>query len=82
MALLIGWKTCAFTVDERDQAVVTRLGKPVHVIVGTTTEDAFQSLKKEILDTAYGSADESEKSNALKLRIDMGAGLYFKIPVC
>ncbi|MBI5093415.1 MAG: protease modulator HflC [Candidatus Hydrogenedentes bacterium] len=79
-AVVLVWSTCTFMVDERYQAVVTRLGKPVHVIVGSVASEEFQRVKQEILDTAYGSADDAEKSSALKLRVDMGSGLYFKVP--
>ena len=74
ITLLLG-NTCMFVVHERDQIVVTRLNKPVHVIVGNRTPEQFEVLKSEILLAARRTGEGADK-----LRISMGAGLYFKAP--
>ena len=74
VTLLLG-NTCMFVVHERDQVVVTRLNKPVHVIVGNRTQEQFEVLKTEILQAARRTGEGADK-----LRISMGAGLYFKAP--
>jgi membrane protease subunit HflC len=74
VALIIA-NTCTFIVHERDQVVVTRLSKPVHIIVGDRTPEEFEKSKTEILQSARGHVEGADE-----LRISMGAGLYFKMP--
>ncbi|NUM55400.1 MAG: protease modulator HflC [Candidatus Hydrogenedentes bacterium] len=74
IALLVA-NTCMFVVHERDQVVVTRLNKPVHVIVGDRAPEQFEPLKTEILHAARRTGEGAEK-----LKISMGAGIYFKAP--
>jgi membrane protease subunit HflC len=64
--------TFGFIVTEREQIVVTRLNRPIRVIVGSVPEDQFASLAKEIADTAV--------KDQVAVRVDRGAGLYFRIP--
>lgn len=75
LVLLIVANTCMFVVHERDQVVVTRLNKPVHVIVGDRDPEQFEPLKAEILHAARRTGEGAEK-----LKISMGAGIYFKAP--
>lgn len=74
IALIVA-NMCAFIVHERDQVVVTRLNRPVHVIVGDRTAEEFEKLKAEIQQSARRGGDP-----ASELKISMGAGLYFKMP--
>lgn len=67
-----------YVVDEREQIVVTRLDKPVRVIVGDYRED-FEQLKQEIIDSATRSVDNSNL-DIRGLRVDQGPGLRFKMP--
>ncbi len=63
---------CAFVVEEGKQAVVTRFGKPVRVIAGAREESEQERIRQQIED--YNTQSESA------VRLDFGAGLYFKIP--
>ncbi|MDZ4857849.1 MAG: protease modulator HflC [Candidatus Hydrogenedentes bacterium] len=74
VAALIVANLCMFVVHERDQVVVTRLNKPVHVIVGDRPPEVFDQVKQDILNVARRDAD------SIDLRVSMGAGLYFKMP--
>lgn len=80
IAIIVGVliaRACAFIVTEREQAVVTRLSKPVHVIVGDMPDEAYQPLRAAIEQTARRSADVADPSG---LKVSRGAGLYFKMP--
>ncbi len=68
--------TCFFILDEREQAVVTRLNRPVRIVVGDIAEDAFEQLRQEIVATAR----RTESGIGDGIRVDQGAGLYFKMP--
>ncbi len=70
IAILVGFSG-TYIVDEREQIVVTRFNKPVRVIVGEREPEEFTQLKSEI-----SARPDSPKG----LRIDMGAGLKFKMP--
>lgn len=78
IALLIIANLCMFIVHERDQVVVTRLNKPVHVIVGERSPEEFEKVKTAIINTARRNGSGAEVSS--DLRVSMGAGLYFKLP--
>ncbi|MBX7256666.1 MAG: protease modulator HflC [Candidatus Hydrogenedentes bacterium] len=77
---LILLKMCAFIVDERGQAVVTRLSKPVHVIVGERTPEEFEKIKGEIIRVAQRTEGADAPTSSGGLTVSMGAGLYFKMP--
>jgi len=70
---------CTYVIDEREQAVITRLSRPIRVIVGNMDDEQFEQVKAEILaarqmDFADGAELPSE------LSISKGAGLYFRMP--
>lgn len=79
VVLLVVANMCVFIVHERDQVVVTRLNRPVHVIVGERSSEEFDNMKSAILQTAARS-EEAGVQDAHGLRVSMGAGLYFKMP--
>jgi len=64
--------SCLFTVSEREQVVVTQLGRPIWVISGARTEEEQKILREEIRQT-------NEESD-LDVKVSFGAGLYYKIP--
>lgn len=63
-----------FVIDEREQAVVTRLNRPIRVILGDIADEDFPTLQQEIVETARESTD------AETLSVSKGAGLYLKMP--
>lgn len=69
---LILLKSSVFVVDETEQAVVVRLGRPVHVIAGERDEEAWSHIKAAVV--------EEEKRSDTTIRLSRGAGLYFKTP--
>jgi membrane protease subunit HflC len=76
---IVLFNLCAFVVDEREQVVVTRLSKPVHVIVGERSPEDFTLVEKEIQEVAQRSSNAQGASGGA-VRVSMGAGLYFKMP--
>jgi membrane protease subunit HflC len=74
IVLVVGVRASTYVIDERDQAVVTRLNRPIRVILGDMSEDKFQVLRQEIIEAARGATDVAQ------LEVDKGAGLYFKTP--
>lgn len=60
-----------YTVDEREQVVVTRVSAPIKVIIGARDQAEFDHLVKQIRDRGDSSS---------QVPIVMGAGLYFKMP--
>lgn len=64
--------SCAFTVSEREQVVVTQLGRPIWVISGARTEEERQAIREDI--------ERMNKESGLDVEVSFGAGLYFKIP--
>lgn len=74
IVLLVGISACTYVIDERQQAIVTRLNRPVRVILGDMPDERFQALRKEIFEVARGTAD------AAHIEVIKGAGLYFKTP--
>ncbi len=62
----------AFIVSEMEQAIVTKFGRPVRVIAG---ESNF--MDKEELEAEVEEYNQNSKTN---VRLDFGAGLYFKTP--
>ncbi len=79
VALLVV-RMCAFIVDEREQVVVTRLSKPVHVIVGERSPEDFGSIKNDIYRVAQRTVGQDTPIAPSDLKVSMGAGLYFKMP--
>ena len=79
VVVVLGLGQPFFIVDEREQVVVTRLNKPVHVIVGDFRKDDFAALKDEILQSATSSGGEGA-IDLKSLHVSQGAGLYWKMP--
>ncbi len=73
----IAGKTCTFIVHEREQAVVTRLAKPILIIVGDMPDDEYENVRQAIMQTAARSETEVDTES---LKVSRGAGLYFKLP--
>ena len=63
---------CAFTVSEREQMVITQLGRPIRIISGARNEEEQKELLKEI--------EAINEDSGLNVKVDFGAGLRFKIP--
>ncbi|MCP4639861.1 MAG: protease modulator HflC [bacterium] len=74
--------SCTFIVDERHQAVVLRLNKPVLVITGDLPDDVFAEVKQSILSAAQrvDASAEGIELDPDSIRVKRGAGLYFKMP--
>lgn len=70
IVVLVGFSG-TYIIDERDQAVITRFSKPVRVIVGGRTEEEFAKLEEEM---------RARPDAPAGISIDMGPGLYFKVP--
>jgi len=69
---LILLKSATFIVDETEQAVVVRLGRPVHVIAGERDEESWKAIVAAVV--------AEEKRSKTTIRLSRGAGLYFKTP--
>ena len=72
---LIGLRSSTFIIDEREQAVITRLNRPIRVILGEMPAESFEALKKEIQEHAKTLAEGAE------VEVEKGAGLYFRMPL-
>ncbi|MBN2311850.1 MAG: protease modulator HflC [Candidatus Hydrogenedentes bacterium] len=72
---------CTFVVDERSQAVVTRLNRPVAVITGDLSDEEFAEVKQGILAAAQRVESSELELDAKGIRVRRGAGLYFKLPI-
>ena len=80
LAVFFIFLSCTFVVDERHQAVVTRLNRPVAVITGDLSDEDFQKIEQDIRATAQRVEAGDETLDPKGLRIRRGAGLYFKLP--
>lgn len=72
IAGIVGISSTAYTVNEGQQAVVTRLGKPVRMIVhsyGGVSEEQKKRIEE------WNTQQESP------VKVESGAGLYFKVPL-
>jgi membrane protease subunit HflC len=74
--------TCTYVINEREQAVITRLNRPVRIIVGNLSGTDFATLEAEILSgTPAGvTEDIGIDLSTIDLSVSQGAGLYFKVP--
>jgi len=72
IALLVLRSVC-FVVDEREQALILSLGKPVRMIIGNHGEELVENVKANL------KARQAEVKKPVAL--SMGAGLYFKKPL-
>jgi membrane protease subunit HflC len=68
-----------YIVSEREQVVVTRFNKPVHVIVGDLRDD-FDVWKEEIIQSARRQEGNEGALDISGLTVGHGAGLKFKMP--
>jgi membrane protease subunit HflC len=80
IAVLFVFLSCTFIVDERHQAVVTRLSRPVAVITGDMSDEDFEKVKQGIRATAQRVETGAEQVDPRGIRVQRGAGLYFKLP--
>ncbi|GJM27161.1 MAG: hypothetical protein DHS20C16_35760 [Phycisphaerae bacterium] len=83
LVLILFFSTCTYVIDERQQAVVTRLSKPIKVIVGARkTEAEFELIRQEILAVTQRAdmAGDANVDNPEDLEVSQGAGLRFKLP--
>ena len=76
VGVIVG-SACTFVVHEREQAVVTRLAKPIHIIVGDMPDEEYETIRMAIVQTASRSEIEADIES---LNVSRGAGLYFKLP--
>ncbi|MFP4191018.1 MAG: protease modulator HflC [Candidatus Hydrogenedentota bacterium] len=79
----------AYVVDEREQAVVTRFNRPVHVVLGAKHGDVdapnFEERRQGVHDSVRevageGGLDMEGADSESDIRVSEGAGLYFKMP--
>ena len=83
LVLILFFSTCTYVIDEREQAVITRLSKPIKVIVGEQKTDAeFELIREEILAVTQRAdmAGDANVDNPEDLEVSQGAGLRFKLP--
>lgn len=66
-----------YTVHEREQAVVKRMGKPVAVVLGS--QIAGESVYENKLEL-FNQYNQTLKDPISEENINTGAGLYFKLP--
>lgn len=74
--------TCTYVVHETEQAVVTRLNKPIRVIVGEEDPTKFEKIRQEILEVTQRAdmAGDVNLDSGDSLKVSQGAGLRFKLP--
>jgi membrane protease subunit HflC len=70
--LAIVFFSAAVVIDETEQAVIVRLGRPVHVIVGDRTEEEWKTIRETVTEYSRKSGHE--------VKLSRGAGLYMKTP--
>ena len=79
----------AYIVDEREQAVVTRFNRPVHVVLGAMHGDveapSFEERRQGVHDSVRelageGGLDIDGAETESDIQVSEGAGLYFKMP--
>ncbi len=80
---------CTYIIDEREQAVITRFNKPVHVILGDvhggidvrdfeTRREQVHASVREL--AGEGQLDLEDIETGSDIHVSQGAGLYFKMP--
>jgi len=81
LLLVLVFTTCTYVVDEREQAVITRLSKPIKVVVGEEDPERFELIRQEILKvTQRGDmAGDVNLETGDYLEVSQGAGLRFKL---
>jgi len=82
LLIVLLFTTCTYVVHEREQAVVTRLSKPIRVIVGEEDPEKFEEIREEILRVTQRSdmAGDVNLEAGDDLIVSQGAGLRFKLP--
>ena len=71
LALGIGVWSSSYTIDQTEQAVVTRFGNPVRVILNPIKSGEEDNSVEEL----------SQEYSEAGIRVNEGAGLYFKLPL-
>ena len=66
---LILLKSALFVVDETEQAVIVRLGRPVHVIAGERDDEAWARI--------LNAVTEEEKRSAISRLSEKGDHIHF-----
>lgn len=80
VAAVLVFAACTYVIDEREQAVVTRISKPIRIIIGDGSSDDLEARKAAILESARGVTSDDVTIDPSGLAISQGAGLYFKAP--
>ncbi len=82
LVIVLVFTTCTYVIDEREQAVVTRLSKPIRVIVGEEDPERFEIIRQEILKVTQRAdmAGDVNLDTGDELEVSQGAGLRFKLP--
>ncbi len=82
LVVVLVFTTCTYKIDEREQAVITRLSKPIKVIVGEEDPERFDLIRQEILEAPKRAdqAGDTTVENVDDVKVIQGAGLRFKWP--
>ncbi len=72
---LIAWNSVSYKIDETEQAVITRLGDPVKIILGSKEHGKEDKERLEAV-RDWNNSQERPVND-----IESGAGLYFKWPL-
>lgn len=67
IALLILFNAFTFTVDEREQVVITQFDKIIRIIVDNKNDPSYDMLRQD--------------KNFKNIKIQQGKGLFFKVPI-
>jgi membrane protease subunit HflC len=72
LAATIGLKSTLYTINEREQAVITSLGEPVRVVLGESDARTVDKVKQQV--------EQSNKEKGTGVKVAVGPGLYTKKP--
>ncbi len=67
LCLLILFKSFTFTVDEREQVVITQFDKIIRIIIDDENNPSYDILRQD--------------KNFKNIKIQQGKGLFFKVPI-
>lgn len=79
LLIVMGLGQPFYIVTERQQVVVTRFNRPVHVIIGDFRQD-IEQLEQEIIQSSKRTDAASNNLDIRGLSVSQGAGLKFKMP--
>ncbi len=82
LVLVLFFSTCTYVIDEREQAVILRLSKPIKVVVGEEDPDKFEAIRQEIFRVTQRAdmAGDANVDVGGELEVSQGGGLRFKLP--